>query len=250
MNTPDDATPNDDLLPLYHRVKERLRAEIKSGRYCAGALIPSESELCKDFGVSRITVRRALADLVAEGHLIRARGRGTFVARPKIERNLMGDVSFAREMMRMGYVPEARDVKVTLEPPCERTCSILGLADSDEIVRVVRVQLVDGEPVTRQDTQFLHDLCPPDMDVGYFASAPVFVILEDACGLKFTRVRTTVEPVLAGEEDGRLLECQPGSACFRVEQVIYAHGVPSVLNRSLVRGDRCKLVVDMNLQPA
>jgi DNA-binding GntR family transcriptional regulator len=232
--------------PLYHKVKEALRRAITAGTYGPGDLLPSETALCREFGVSRITVRRALGDLALEGCLKRERGRGTFVAWPKIERSLSGDPSFAREMMRMGYVPGSVNVKVTSAPADSRARDLLGLPEGEVVVLIDRVLAANGEPLMRQETIVPRRLLPDGFDPGAFRASPVFVVLEEA-GISFTRLRTTIDPRTISASDAALLGCDPHSPGFYVEQVISTSDGHAVANRGVVRGDRCRLVVETPL---
>ena len=81
--------------PLYYQIRENLREKIHSQEYAPGSMIPTEAELCRLYGVSRVTVRRAVLDLVQEGLLNRGQGKGTFVADERIQRNLQQVTSFS-----------------------------------------------------------------------------------------------------------------------------------------------------------
>ncbi len=235
-----------DFAPLYHKVKESLRQDMAAGVYARGDMLPSETALCEKYGVSRITIRRALSDLVSEGLLHRERGRGTYVTAPKIERTLSGDPSFARDMLRMGYTPGSTTLSAGNEVAEARTRDLLALGDGDLVLRIDRVQAANSEPVMLQQTLVPLRLLPQGFDPAAFSQAPVFVVLEEA-GLVFTRVRTTVDPLALSPEDAELLKADVHSAGFYVEQVISTAAGPAVLNRSTVRGDRCRLVVDTAL---
>ncbi|MDP2859710.1 MAG: GntR family transcriptional regulator [Bacillota bacterium] len=236
-----------DFAPLYHKVKEFLRQAITAGAYATGDLLPSETALCRQFGVSRITVRRALSDLAVEGLLQRKRGRGTFVARPKIERSLSGDPSFARDMIRMGYVPGAMNLKVSSGLADAHVLELLGLSEGDTVLVIDRVLEANGEPVAHQETIVPLRFLPSGFDPALFGQSPVFVVLEEAAGMVFTRVRTTIDPRTVSAEDASLLECGAHSPGFYVEQVIHTAAGTAVMNRGVVRGDRCRLVVETPL---
>ncbi len=235
-----------DFAPLYHKVRESLRQDMAAGVYARGDMLPSETALCEKYGVSRITIRRALGDLVSEGLLQRERGRGTYVTAPKIERTLSGDPSFARDMLRMGYTPGSSTLSAGNQVAEGRTRDLLGLGESEMVLRIDRVQAVNGEPVMRQQTLVPVRLLPQGFDPVAFSRAPLFVSLEQA-GLVFTRMRTTVDPLALSPEDAELLKADVHSAGFYVEQVISTVAGPAVLNRSTIRGDRCRLVVDTAL---
>ena len=99
------------VVPLYQQVKDDIRAAIESGKYKTNEKIPPEPELSAEYSVSRITVRRAVEELCAEGYLVKMQGRGTFVSKPRIHRKFTsgrGTASFTETCKENGMVPGAR----------------------------------------------------------------------------------------------------------------------------------------------
>ena len=103
-----DAINRQSKLPLYQQLYEVLRGNIMRGEWKPGDLIPAESELIEQYGVSRITVRQVLDMLVQEGLIYRQRGRGSFVAHPTVEQVLQRLVSFTDDMRQRGFAPNTR----------------------------------------------------------------------------------------------------------------------------------------------
>jgi GntR family transcriptional regulator len=231
------------LGPLYYQVREKIREDIEKNGQRPGTMVPSEAELCSKFQVSRITVRRALSDLVTEGLLTRERGRGTFITEPRIERNFASDVSFARDMLNSGYSPASRDVSVSTESCSPYMAGILSVRPGDSIVRISRTHIVAGEPVMRQETLLPQVLCA-GVSTHEFAENPLFLVLEDRCGLHFERVRTSIVPTLLSNEDAALLDASPGSPALFAEQELFTDRGSCVVSRSTVRGDRCRFVAE------
>src|ERR1700712_2178856 len=102
-------TTLDGLSPLYQQVRLRLLADMTSGRLSEGAPLPPEPDLCATFGVSRVTLRRAVTELCAEGRLTRQQGRGTFVSQPKVRQTLVSLSGFSEMMDGLGR-PSAHKV--------------------------------------------------------------------------------------------------------------------------------------------
>src|SRR5829696_3091820 len=90
-------------LPRYYQLKEILHEKIRTGQWQPGALIPSERELCAQYGLSRMTARQSVIELVREGLLYRVQGKGTFVARPRITQQLMALTGFSQDMAARGF---------------------------------------------------------------------------------------------------------------------------------------------------
>lgn len=147
------------LMPLYLQVVGNIKYAIDSGKYKVGDKIPSEAELGEQFGVSRITVRRAVNELVEAGYLVKQQGRGTFV---KSARELMlvqhrTDLevqSFSDACRRSGYTPGSVETEhlVRAAKPAERV--FLGLAEDDEVISFSRVCLADEIPVMIETNVF------------------------------------------------------------------------------------------------
>src|SRR5574341_1099270 len=107
-------------VPLYYQLREALLTLIKEGRLKEGDLIPTERELGERFQVSRITVRRAIDELAREGYLVTQQGKGTFVARPKIQRHMTHMKSFSEEMADEGHRPGSRLLSLRHEKAVDR----------------------------------------------------------------------------------------------------------------------------------
>ena len=109
-----------------------------------GEAIPSERQLSSDFGVSRLTVRAALDDLVREGYLVRRHGSGTFVSEPKIAQELTM-TSFTDDMRRRGLQPASKTLDLRVTPAGARLGRLLHVSPSEPVLVAVRLRLADGE---------------------------------------------------------------------------------------------------------
>ena len=140
--------------PLFQQLAEELRKALRAGEYPPGSQLPTEHQLCGRYGVSRVTVRKALEELSQRGEVVRRPGKGTFVADKKFQRDLTSVLSFTEMCRRMGCAPGARTVKIALEPPDEEAAQELGLKKGEQMLVVERLRLADGPlrrlPVPRQ----------------------------------------------------------------------------------------------------
>lgn len=107
-------------IPIYYQIMEQLKAQIKSGELLPDMPLPSEREYAEQFGISRMTVRQALSNLVNEGFLYRLKGRGTFVSKPKMEQALQGLTSFTEDMKSRGMTPGSRLIDYQLIDSTDR----------------------------------------------------------------------------------------------------------------------------------
>ena len=135
--------------PLYQQLMTRLKNDITAGAYPAGARIPSEQVLCDTYGVSRVTVRKAMLDLVQEGLLVRRQGKGTFVADERIQRNLQQVTSFSDACRLMGSTPGTRVISAFVIQAEAETVQQLGLP-GDLAVEIIRLRLAGEEEAARR----------------------------------------------------------------------------------------------------
>src|SRR5438105_3357620 len=134
-------------VPLHHQVYLDLRVALDNGEWGPDEQLPTERELAAQYGCSLITVRRALDELTREHRLERTRGRGTFVTRPVIERDLLGTASFTEEMRSRGHEPTTQVVTARQQPSTEKVADALGLDVGDSVVYFERLRMADGEPL-------------------------------------------------------------------------------------------------------
>ena len=161
--------------PLYQQLMLRLKNDILAGVHPSGGRIPSEQALCDAYGVSRVTVRKALLDLVQEGLLVRRQGKGTFVADKRLQRDLQHITSFSDACRSMGRDAGTRVISVAREAAQPDDLERLGAAEGGEVLEVCRVRLCDGEPVM--------------LEINRFPIRFAFLEREDLAGALYTLLR-------------------------------------------------------------
>ncbi len=230
----------DDVLPLYHQIKEDLTLQIRSGRWGPEDELPSETELCQHYGVSRGTIRRAIADLVQQGLVHRARGKGTFVSRPKFE----GSVLAQYRQFRDGGPPHDAGARVLR---CERRRAstdirrIMSIGAHEEVFEIERVRSVQGTPISLQvsflPASLCHGLKVSDLS-GDLTDDHLYDILEKRYGVLFVRAEEYLEPVLADDYVAGVLSIDVGSPLFLVERFCYTRqDTIGEYRRAFQRGD-------------
>lgn len=229
------------LLPLYFRAKQAILRLIEDRGLQPGDPLPTERDLETTLNVSRVTVRRALAELEREGAVRREHGRGTFVAPPKIGRGLAAVTSFTQEMRTRGLQPGSRLLQFRRQAPPRHVGQQLDLAEGDPAVYVERVRLVDDEPIALSQSWLrLPDwaaLRPQDLAAG----GSLWDFLERH-GLRVALVDKTVEATLADAYEAEALGIPPGSLFLVVESLARtADGTPIESNRVCFRADRYRL---------
>lgn len=229
------------FVPRYYEIEQALRARI--AELDADEPLPSDAQLCEEFGVSRMTARNAVQRLVQEGLVYRVPGRGTFVASASAHRQAGSLLSFTQEMRRQGRTPTSRLVERALLPPNEQEQLRLGLADDARVVRVRRVRLADDEPIAIETAVFVGD-CAPAILTADLEHESLHTTLRNA-GRVPTRGRGTLGVESASEEDADLLQVRAGDPLLVERRLIVDQdGRPLELTESRYAGGRYLLDVD------
>jgi GntR family transcriptional regulator len=144
--------------PRYRQIADHLRALVDAGR--PGDRLPSDAELCATFGVSRMTARQAVDQLLVERLVVRHRGLGTFVAERPVPRLLGSPLSFTASMRRRGHTATSRLLVAGLMAPEPADALALGLADDADIVLIERLRIADGVPMAIERATLVPELAP------------------------------------------------------------------------------------------
>lgn len=232
-------------IPLYQQVIDIIKNEINSGAYKAGARIPNEFELAESYKVGRVTVRRAIEELVQQGYLTKRQGKGTFVNAPKLKRKIRqkGDVqSFTEGCAANDMVPGARLVSRTVVAATHEDAAFFGVEPGCELIVVERVRTADGIPVMLENNAFvladhpyLQTLAAEDLtDNSIFA-----LVAEHSGRAPLKSDPCTVEIALADAQVAPLLEVPVGEPLFYMEAYFTdADERPLLLGRQKIVGSR------------
>lgn len=232
-------------LPLYQQIYEQLRRKIAGGQLKPGDALPTEADLIEQYRVSRATVRQAMDALVQDGLIYRERGRGTFVAHPTVQQGLTRVVSFTEDMGSRGFAPGSRVLSAQLVPATEAMASRLAIAPGEELARIERLRLADGEPMSVEVSHLVHHLCPGILQHDYAAN-PLRQMLEQNYDIRIAHATQAIRAVDAARELAEVLSVRPGAALFFIERVSYSqHGLPVELLYLYHRGDRYVLYNDL-----
>ena len=231
-------------IPLHHQVYLDLSAALDAGEWRPGDRLPPERELAQRYGCSLITVRRALGELAREQRVERTRGRGTFVLRPRIDRDFGGTLSFTEEMQSRGLDPETRLVAARPEPAGEAVAAALGLELGSPTLYLERLRLADGEPLLLEQVHL-----PAERFPGLLATDlehnSLYDLLAERYGARVVRAREAIEPVLLRTREARLLDRRRGRRrCSSRAWRSPPDGDPVEFARSYVRGDRTRYYVE------
>ena len=221
--------------PKYQSVHDALLVSIE--RQPAGTAMPTERELCLTFGVSRATVRQALGQLEIEQRIYRRQGKGTFVARPKIEQRLEL-MSHTEGMRESGIVPSSKLLDVRRFPAGLDVGAQLELSPKAEVLRIERLRLADGDPIAIE-VLYLNADRFDGITSALSDNASLYQLLSSNYGVELASAEETIEAVVAEGREAGLLKCQPGMPLLMLSRrSMDTSDQPTEFVRSLYRGDR------------
>ncbi len=237
----------DPYRPRYREIEQALRLRIASLR--PGDALPSDADLCREFGVSRMTARHAVHRLAEEGLLSREPGRGTFVAEPPSHRRANNLIGFSDEMRRRGRDPWSRLLRRELRPARPAEARDLRLREGDPVVALLRIRMADRVAIAVEHVT-LHGRCAPAVMHADLERGSLHDALR-AAGLVPHRGRATISAEVASPDDARLLDVPPRSPLLVERRVIVdARGRPLEATESRYPADRYALDVDFVVEAA
>jgi GntR family transcriptional regulator len=235
-------------IPYYHQVYLDLRGMIDDGRWPAGHQVPPERELARTYGVSLITVRRALDELAREQRIERARGRGTFVLASRIDRDLDEPLSFSEEMQRRGLSPHTRLIAARPETASERVAAELDIEPGSPTLFVERLRVADGDPFLLEQAYLPAERFPGLLNSN-LESSSLYRLLSDRYDTRVARSRETFEPVVLRSREAVLLGLKPRTPALLVEGTSFSdEGIPVEFSRTFVRGDRSRYFIERTVR--
>lgn len=230
-------------IPLYVQIREKLRAELAQMK--AGQPIPIEADLEKKFRASRITIRRAVEDLVAEGLLLRQQGRGTFVQRPKITHELDLITSWTDQLKGLGFSPKTSHRKIEREIAPSHVAEALMLQEKEEVIQIQRIRLAGRERISYMINYLPIRLVPNFIEHG-FAEESLYDFLRSQYGLHPATAVDTVGTRPAFQNESDALRIERNSPVLAVRRVSYLQdGTPLELALVASRGDRYQYQVTL-----
>ncbi len=231
-------------LPLYQQFKRIITQRVAQGEWLPNQPIPPERELTSHYGVSRTTVRLALADLVNEGWLYRVQGKGTFVAPPKVRPTLGELTGFAEELKIRGLDPEIRVVEYKTVPPPPAAAETLQVPPGEEVLAIKRLVLVQGVPYFADQSylagRFARFLSPEKV-----AQDSIYRTLE-AAGQPLLKGQQTIEAAMPDRELMQLMQLPRRTPVLVIRRTTLGLcSEPVEHAQAWFRGDRYQYKVDL-----
>jgi len=206
--------------PLYVQLKQIIKEDISRGIYKAGQKLPPESELCTTYGVSRITVRRAITDLVEEGVLYSQQGKGSYVREAKEKRELISVGSFSDATTASGKTPSTQILSNVIIDADEKLANIFKMQQGDSVLNLHRILFIDNEPFIIE-TSYFPLAYLPDLEKYIGESPSTYQILKKRYGVEPAYSEKTLEVVLSTEYEANIFHCDRGTPLYRIDKITY-----------------------------
>ncbi|HEX9853408.1 MAG TPA: GntR family transcriptional regulator [Woeseiaceae bacterium] len=226
--------------PLYRQIQAILREAVADRTLHANDALPPERELAAGYGVSRITIRKAIEGLVNEGVLDTHHGSGTFV-RAKVEKNFAQLNSFSEEMRARGLKPSSIWITRSAGHVSPEEALTMRASPGTSVYRFTRIRLADDAPMSIESATVLA-VCLPSLDA---VDDSLYVALHST-GNRPVRALQRLSALLLNEKQAELLGTTPGSAGLLVERVGYNKGGIAIeFSQSFYRGDTYDFVAEL-----
>lgn len=225
------------VIPRYYQLKGILEKRIQAGEFQFGDKFPTDEQLCREYGLSRGTVRRALEMLTDEGLLRREQGRGTFLISPHQSPVFFRLASFDEEMKSRGWEPGTRLLSRRVFPASAEVARQLQVRAGGKVIEIIRLRLADGSPVAYETRYLGYKTCPQLLEED-LENQSIHSLLIDKYNIPLVRACYTIEARVLSQEEAAFLQVEPGSAGFAIERVTYSTGEkPVTWYRIIYRGD-------------
>ena len=236
-----------DSAPLYSRIKRLVTEAVSCGDLKQGDSIPSERDVAEMLNVSRVTVRKAFSDLVAEGVLVQRRGSGTYVNGPvtRIEQPLSRLTSFSEDMRLRGITTDAQWLDRSSGLPTPEEAMTLSISPNEHVSRFHRLRRADGVPLAIELAVIPHKFMPDPSSVG----GSLYAALDER-GFRPVRALQRLRAAALSKTEARLLDLEPGAPALFIERISYLPDGRTVeYTRSHYRGDSYDFVAELTLAP-
>lgn len=235
------------LVPKYYRLKKDLIAMINQEVFSPNQQIPTEKELGEKYNVSRITVRKAIDELVNEGYLYRIQGKGTYVKSEERNRDLFSITSCTEDIERMGMTPSRELVSQELIDADKKRQNILRLSEGEQVLLVGRVYYADAEPINYTLSYINHNLFPGIERIS-FREASLYDAIEHKYNTKIIHAVRTLEAVTVDEEIAEKLHMKKGDPVLLFHATTFCEKdgkeFPFETFKCYYRSDKFKFYID------
>jgi GntR family transcriptional regulator len=234
----------DYSIPLYIQIAERLISQIETGELSPGDRLPAERDLSENMGINRMTLRRALRVLEAQGMVLRKHGVGTFIGEPKIDRPMDVLYRFTRGMQKRGLTPGAKVISLEQTPVSAAVGRDLAISPSSLVYKILRLRSINQEPVMLESytipVQLFLGLDRFDLE-----KRSIYEVMEVDYGVGIVRARQSFEPVVASAFEAELLGVWVGAPLMLEQRISFdKDNRPVEYGKDRYRGDRFRFITE------
>jgi GntR family transcriptional regulator len=233
-------------VPLYVQLTNILRDKVEHQVWAPNQKIPSENELNRIYGVSRMTARQVLSQLVNDGLLFRVQGKGTFVAPVKIGTRSPSYKGFREQLEQMGYKTTTTLLSTELTVADNLIIRKLQLQPGEKVYVLQRLRHVDGEPISLH-VSYIPERLAPGLDQYDTVKQQLCVVLEENYDLRMGHVTETLESTSANPHEAKLLGVGRRAPLLLLQQISETSGVRFEHSKIVFRGDKIRLEFDYDL---
>ena len=231
----------DESLPvtLQYQLRSKLHEKIENRFWSPGSQIPSERELCDEYGVSRITVREVLKELVQEGYLVRKQGKGTFVSLPKFVNELSSNYSLSHEIEKEGLSSDFQLLSFRKCSPTSALKQIFGISDTDSVYEITRLRLI-GSELFAWERAYTPCSLMEGADEKQLEKEGLYFTIFRCSGLMAEEAEVESEAVNCPADIAKLLQLKKNTAVLHLTRVTTAQNRPVEYCESYIRSDTYK----------
>jgi GntR family transcriptional regulator len=241
-----DQIDYDSPVPYYSQLKQILLEKIHQEVWKVGEALPTQIELCDQYGVSKAVVRQALKSLEDEGRITQRRGKVACVAEPKISGRLLQNLSGTfQDMIELGYYPTTKIIKNHLVPANPKVAQRMGIPEGTQVIELERLRFIKEEPFVIIVSYLPYTLCPEILHVDLTGKS-LLEELKNQYGIVLTSSKRSIEAVIATEYEAKLLNVKKGAPLLLFTSAsLMRGGEPVGTTEALFRGDRAKFDVEV-----
>ena len=234
-------------LPKYYLLKNIIIEKIDNEEYTSACPIPSERELMEVYQVSRITVRKAIDELVNEGYLYKVQGKGTYVKEDVGGSDLISITSCTEDVIKLGMTPSKQVLEFKLIQADAKRAKVLEITKQDKVYKLGRVLCADKEPLNITIT-YLPEKIFPELDKHSFDKESLYETIQEKYGVKITKAKRTIEAILAKGDIAEQLDIEEGSPIMLFRCVTFGKvngkEMPIEYFKCFYRTDKFKFYID------
>lgn len=225
-------------LALYQQVKDFISRKIQDGSWRAGDRLPSEHELVAKFGMSRMTVNRALRELTEQGRIVRVAGVGSFVAEQKPQSTLLQIANLASEIRQRGHDYNCEMLVVERVAAPLDVAAALNLRTGESVFHTMCVHMEDGLPIQLEDRYVNPATAPEYLQQDFSRQQPSEYLVRN---VPFDEIEHVVDAILPTAEQATRLQMEASQPCLLLTRRTWTRGVPVTLVRCLHPATRYQL---------